>query len=181
MIGSITMQRTTSVLLLTLLVACTAPTPSTPAAEPLVTRLFSLLPCEMEDEDALENALATHGIHCSSFEGHRSFSTTSCQTICKGTESEWRRAKSDIARLTVRGVSDATPYPRYFEVDNTSEVAQALRVTAITCEFEARSGRSRIVCEGNERGWRLAEPVIARLTADGVMREESGEPGHSGE
>jgi hypothetical protein len=178
MVGSITMPRATNVLLLTLLVACTA---SPPAAEPLVRRSFALHPCEIEDEDAFSKALKAHGIHCSSSGGRRNASSSICQTTCEGTESEWRQAKSDITRLTAHGVIDITPYPRYFEINDASEVAEALQVHAITCEFETFSARSWAVCSGNEREWRLAEPVIARLTADGVMREESGKPGHSGE
>jgi hypothetical protein len=172
------MQRATSVLFLTLLAACTAPTAPTPAAESLVTRFFALHPCEREDMDAFSNPLEAHGIRCSSSGGFRNSSSSSCRTSCEGTPLQWRQAESDIARLTANGATDITPYPRYFEIIDASEVdkgsrtiAEALQVQDITCEFEPSSARSWAVCSGNGMEWRLAEPIIARLTADGVMQE----------
>lgn len=97
--------------LLVMLVAACTPAAPAPEPEPEISRFFvGGGPVERNTTKAVSDALGSHGIHCSSFDGSiwgsGRDSSESWRTTCSGTASQWSRAEPDIARLEQEGILD---------------------------------------------------------------------------
>jgi ribosomal protein L32 len=174
------MTRATA-LALVLLASCTKHT--SPEPEPIVKRRFVNGRCTVEQDCSTQfsSAIEAHGIRCSGAEGSVKNGRDVWRTSCEGTEQQWTRAESTIDRLEAERIAQEV-LDRYFAITDRSgtEVCQELgeavhphRVGMNCFPGESPAG-VHIDCAATRQAWRYVEPTIARLEAEGVMRETFG-------